>query len=129
MRDFDALAWGVKDGRKLAAPAIQIDHLRNGFGEGRWVFLNSELAADFYNGPSASTELVRSLARLALRGSEEFNVHPVFPLYFPGEPIQLEADWHSSALREFCRSRLRRELSSRSTASSLRSYRDHSCGG
>jgi hypothetical protein len=93
---LDALAWGIKDGRKLAAPAIQIDHLRNGFGEGRWVFLNSELAADFYNSP-ASTELVRSLARMALRGSEEFNVHPVFPLYFSGEPIQLETDWHSGA--------------------------------
>ena len=92
----DALAWGVKDSRKLAAPAIEIDHLRNGFGGGRWVFLNSELASDFYSG-KASGDLVASLAELALRGSEEFNVHPVFPLYFPGEPIQLEVDWHSSA--------------------------------
>jgi hypothetical protein len=92
---LDPLAWGIKDGRKLAAPAIEIDHLRNGFGGGRWVFLNSELAPDFYSGP-ASAELVQSLAELALRGSEEFNVHPVFPLYFPGEPIQLEVNWHSS---------------------------------
>jgi hypothetical protein len=103
---LDALAWGVlasgivasstKDGRKLAAPAIEIDHLRNGFDGGRWVFLNCELPPDFYSGP-ASTELVRSLAALALRGSQEFNVHPVFPLYYPGEPVQLEVDWHSSA--------------------------------
>jgi hypothetical protein len=93
---LDALAWGVKDGRKLSAPAIEIDHLRNGFGGGRWVFLNSELAADFYGAP-ASAQLVQSLAELALRGSEELNVHPVFPLYFPGEPIQLEMSWHSSA--------------------------------
>ncbi len=92
---LDALAWGVKDGHKLAAPAIEIDHLRNGFGGGRWVFLNSELGTDFYSSP-LSTELVRSLAELALRGSEEFNAHPVFPLYFPGEPIQLEVDWHSN---------------------------------
>ena len=92
---LDPLAWGVKDGRKLAAPAIEIDHLRNGFGEGRWVFLNSELATDFYKS-AASAELVRSLAERALRSSEEFNVHPVFPLYFPGEPIQLEVDWHTS---------------------------------
>ena len=28
---LDSLAWGVKDGRKMAAPAIVIDHLRNGF--------------------------------------------------------------------------------------------------
>jgi hypothetical protein len=93
---LDPLAWGIKDGRKMAAPAIEIDHLRNGFGGGRWVFLNSELAPDFYSGP-ASAELVQSLADLALRGSEEFNVHPVFPLYFPGEPIQLEVNWYSIA--------------------------------
>jgi hypothetical protein len=93
---LDALAWGVKDSRKLAAPAIEIDHLRNGFGGGRWVFLNAELVPAFYSG-SATTEFVQTLAELALRGSEEFNVHPVFPLYFPGEPIQLEADWHSIA--------------------------------
>src|SRR5271166_2753035 len=93
---LDALAWGVKEGRKLAAPAIEIDHLRNGFGGGRWVFLNSELAPDFYSGP-ASAELVQTLADLALRGSEEFNVHPELPLYFPDEPIQLEVDWHTGA--------------------------------
>src|SRR6266851_5023630 len=93
---LDSLAWGIKDGRKLAAPAIEIDHLRNGFGGGRWVFLNSELAADFYSGP-ASAELVQTLAELALRGSEEFTVYPVFPLYFRGEPIQLEVNWHASA--------------------------------
>ncbi len=95
---LDALVWGVKDGRKLAAPAIAIDHLRNGFGGGRWVFLNSELAHDFYSGP-ASAELVESLAELALRGSEEFNVHPVFPLYLPGEPVQLEVGWDSAVPR------------------------------
>jgi hypothetical protein len=95
---LDALAWGVKtgDNRKLAAPAIEIDHLRNGFGGGRWVFLNSELSPDFYS-TQAAAELIQSLATLALRGSEEFNVHPVLPLYFPGEPIQLEVDWRSSA--------------------------------
>jgi hypothetical protein len=93
---LDALAWGVKDDRKLTAPAIEIDHLRNGFDGGRWVFLNCELPPDFY-GNAESTELVQSLASLALRGSQEFNVHPVFPLYFPGEPIPLELDWHSIA--------------------------------
>jgi hypothetical protein len=92
---LDALAWGVKDGRKLAAPAVEVDHLRNGFGGGRWVFLNAELTADFYGGPAAA-ELLRTLAELALRGSEEFNTNPVYPLYFPGEPIQIEVDWHSS---------------------------------
>jgi len=93
---LDPLAWGVKDGRKLAAPAIEIDHLRNGFDGGRWIFLNAELTEDFYSTP-ASAELIRSLAERALQGSEEFTVRPVQPLYLPGEPIQLEVNWHSFA--------------------------------
>src|SRR6516164_10333685 len=40
---LDALAWGTRDGRKLAAPALQVDHLRNGFDGGRWIFLNAEV--------------------------------------------------------------------------------------
>ncbi len=90
---LDALAWGAKDGRKLSAPALQIDHLRNGFGGGRWIFVNAELRPDFYSAPAAA-ERLQSLATRALSGSEEFTVRPVFPLYFAGEPVQLEVDWH-----------------------------------
>src|SRR2546423_685184 len=39
---LDPLAWGVKDGRKLAAPAMEIDHLRNGFDGGPRGFLSPE---------------------------------------------------------------------------------------
>src|SRR5205085_2130710 len=38
--------------------------------------------------------LVQSLAERALRGQEEFAVRPVLPLYLPGEPIELQVDWH-----------------------------------
>jgi len=87
---LDALAWGVKDGRKLAAPAIQIDHIRNAFVGGRWIFVDAELNSDFYSGPT-----VRALADQALRGSEEFDVRPTLPLYLPGEPVQLDISWYS----------------------------------
>src|ERR1700746_4208422 len=50
---LDALAWGMKEGRKLAAPAIEVDHLRNGFDGGRWIFVNADLAPDFYAGTIA----------------------------------------------------------------------------
>jgi hypothetical protein len=40
--------------------------------------------------------LIRSLAQQALRGSEEFTVRPLLPLYLPGEPVQLDIVWHSS---------------------------------
>ncbi len=92
---LDALAWGVKDDRKLAAPALQIDHLRNGFDGGRWIFLNADLPPDFYGVPG-SGKMIQDLAETALRGSEEFSVTPVLPLYLPGEPVQLNIAWHST---------------------------------
>jgi hypothetical protein len=89
----DTLAWGVKDGRKMSAPAIVVDHLRNGFDGGRWIFLNAELS-DFYSGAGAA--IVRSLAELALQGSQEFTARPALPLYLPGEPVQLNLQWQSA---------------------------------
>jgi hypothetical protein len=94
---LDALAWGVdaSSERKLAAPAVQIDHLRNGFDGGRWIFVNADLSPDFYAAPG-TPKLVQDLAETALRGSEEFVVGPVLPLYLPGEPVQLDVVWRSS---------------------------------
>jgi hypothetical protein len=88
---LDALAWGTRDGRRLAAPALQIDHLRNGFTGGRWIFLSADLDAAFYSSPEAM-EIIPALAEAALRGSDEFTVVPVFPLYLPDEPIELQVD-------------------------------------
>ncbi len=90
---LDALAWGTKDGRRLAAPLIQVDHLRNGFDGGRWIFLNAELTPDFYASADAAS-LIRNLAERATQGSEEFTVRPTLPLYLPGEPVVLELLWH-----------------------------------
>ncbi|HXJ85848.1 MAG TPA: hypothetical protein VMS18_03465 [Candidatus Binatia bacterium] len=87
-----ALAWGIKDGRKLSAPAIQVDHDRNGFDGGRWVFVNAELSRDFFD----NATLVRSLAERALQGAEEFSIRPVLPLYAQGEPVELQVTWNAA---------------------------------
>jgi hypothetical protein len=92
---LDTFIWGVSHGRKLAAPAIEVDHIRNGFDGGRWIFVNAELAPDFYKLPS-STELIRTLTARALQGAEEFTVRPTLTLYFPGEPIELNVRWYSA---------------------------------
>src|SRR5437016_8172770 len=98
---LDPLAWGVENGRKMAAPAIEIDHLRNGFDGGRWVFLTSELPSQF----AASNEavaLIRTLAERARHGSEEFTARPALPLYLPGEPVEVEvlrSEEHTSELQ------------------------------
>jgi hypothetical protein len=88
----DAIAWGIKDGRKLAAPVIEIDHLRNGFDGGRWIFVNAAVAADFFR----TAQTIQALIARALLGSEEFAVRPVLPLYLPGEPVQVDVTWHSA---------------------------------
>ncbi|MGE5205937.1 MAG: hypothetical protein ACM3PW_10000 [Chlamydiota bacterium] len=92
---LDALAWGSRAGRRLAAPATEIDHLRNRFTGGRWIFVDAELPADFYNSP-AGRRLIPMLVSAALQGSQEFTVHPTLPLYLPGEPVQLEATWQAA---------------------------------
>ena len=90
---LDALAWGVKDGRKMSAPAIEIDHLRNGFDGGRWIFLASELDSKYAASNEAVT-LIRALAERARHGSEEFTARPTLPLYLPGEPVEVQVLWH-----------------------------------
>jgi hypothetical protein len=89
---LDALAWGERNGHKMAAPAIEVDHLRDGFDGGRWVFVNAELGPDFYSGAAG---VIRDLAERAMRGSQEFTARPVFPLYLSGEPVQLRIRWHA----------------------------------
>lgn len=89
---LDTLAWGVKNGRKMAAPLLQIDHYRNGFDGGRWIFLAAAVAADFY-GAAQNGELIESLVQRALPGSEEFTARPTSPLYLPGEPVEVNLKW------------------------------------
>ena len=93
---IDALAFGVANGRRLAAPVLQIDHTSGSFDGGRWIFLSADLAPEFYSSPE-SASLVRAIAGRALQGAEEFTVRPTLPLYLPGEPIELETRWRASA--------------------------------
>ncbi len=92
---LNALAWGVKDGRRMAAPVLQIDHLQNGFDGGRWIFLSAELSSFFY-ASSQAADLIRALADCALRGAEDFTARPVLPLYLSGEPIEVEVLWRAA---------------------------------
>ncbi len=89
---LDTLAWGVKNSRKLSAPIIQVDHYRNGFDGGRWIFVNADLSSAFFDDGG----LLQSLADRALQGAEEFTVRPTLPLYLPGEPIDLQVQWHAA---------------------------------
>ncbi len=89
------LAWGESDGRRMSAPIQQIDQISSGFDGGRWILLAAELAPDFYSSPAAST-LLRALATRAMEGALDFYVRPSLPLYLPGEPVELETNFHSA---------------------------------
>jgi hypothetical protein len=89
---LDSLAWGMKDGRKWSAPVVQVDHYRNGFTGGRWIFVNAELSRAFLD----DAGMVQSLAERAAQGAEEFTVRPALPLYLPGEPVELQVLWHAA---------------------------------
>jgi hypothetical protein len=93
---LEALAWGVKDGRKMSAPLLQIDHFSSGFDGGRWIFLAADLVRDFYASANC-IKLLRALADRALQGALQFSVRPVLPLYLPGEPVELESIVHFAA--------------------------------
>ncbi|HUJ33463.1 MAG TPA: hypothetical protein VLY23_19435 [Candidatus Acidoferrum sp.] len=107
---LDALAWGTQGGRRMSAPAIQIDHVRSRFAGGRWIFVNSSLPQDFYRS-AAAKQMMPALVYGALRGAEEFIVQPTLPLYLPGEPVEIDATWTSAGQPQS-------DLSVRVTASS-----------
>ena len=66
---LDPLVWFTDgDGRKLAAPVIEIDHIKNNFVGGRWVMVLADLER-----PLPTFDLAR-LAQRALDGARELIV-------------------------------------------------------
>jgi hypothetical protein len=86
------LTWGTSAGRRLSAPAVQIDHLQNNFVGGRWILLACELPAGFIAAPSGR-QMIQLLARQALEGAADFAVRPAWPLFLPGEPLTFQVRW------------------------------------
>ena len=82
--DLTTLAWGERDGHKLAAPVIEIDHNAYRFIGGRWIFVACEPGVGFFN----NGELLSSLATLALRQDDRFEFRPRVPLFLPGETLE-----------------------------------------
>ncbi len=89
---LDTLVWGVANGRKLAAPIIEIDHLQNQFAGGRWLLVDCELSDAFYESASAK-DLVGKLAERAASSAEDFTVQPSWPVFLPGEPLTFTTHW------------------------------------
>ena len=86
------LVWGSSAGRRLSAPLVRIDHVKNRFAGSRWIFLACELPSGFLASEPART-LIPALARSALEGAEDFVVRPSWPLFLPDEPPTFSVHW------------------------------------
>ncbi len=84
--DLTTLAWGERDGHKLAAPAIELDHNANRFVGGRWILVACEPDAEFFS----NAKLLTTLADLALRKNDRFAFRPRLPLFLPGEALEFQ---------------------------------------
>jgi hypothetical protein len=82
--DLTTLAWGVRNGHKLAAPVFELDHNANRFVGGRWIFVACEPEADFFS----NTKLLAMLAEMAVRGHDRFAFRPRLPLFLAGEAME-----------------------------------------
>lgn len=80
------IAWGERDGHKLAAPAFLIDHVGERFVGGRWIFL----ACDAAPGALSNRQLLAALQALALRRNDRFTLRPKMAVFAPGEPLQFD---------------------------------------
>ncbi len=84
--DLTTLAWGQRNGHKLAAPVIELDHNAYRFVGGRWIFVACEPDADFFS----NTNLLEMLVELALRKDDRFAFRPRLPLFVPGEALEFD---------------------------------------
>ena len=91
-----ALMWGIRNGHKIAAPVIEVDHFRNHFVGSRWVMLNCDGMQGFASAKEGRL-LIAGLAQQALRGASRLQVIPSYPLYLPGEAPAFHVSWSQVA--------------------------------
>ena len=89
----DTLVWYQDaEKHKLAAPVIELDHIKNNFVGGRWVFVLADLEH-----PLTAQDLGR-LAKRALEGAREMMVQPQWALFLRGETpsFQVRVNWFAA---------------------------------
>ena len=113
--ELTTLTWGKKDAHRLAAPAFLIDHERNRFVGGRWIFLACDPAPHAFDNP----QLLKSLQTLALRKNDRFTFRPRLPLFLPGEALEFRYAPSDSLTPTSAEDQLRLEVSAEGAAQPL----------
>jgi hypothetical protein len=81
--DLTTLAWGSRGQHHRSAPVYLIDHHKQRFVGGRWVFLACNPSPNAFDNP----QLLADLQTIALRKQDRFTFHPSMPLFLPGEAL------------------------------------------
>jgi hypothetical protein len=87
------LAWGERNGRRLSAPAVEIDHTRNAFVGSRWELMTCDPGPEFWTAKSTKA-VVEAMVDRAIAGASEFRVQPQYAVFAPGEPWRFELNWY-----------------------------------
>jgi len=87
------LLWGTSNGKRAAAPIVEVDHFQNQYSGGRWIMLNCQIDKAFFESP-LSGAVIGSLAERARMGAELLRVTPTYPLFLPSEAWQFELEWN-----------------------------------
>jgi hypothetical protein len=103
---LNTLQWGIREGHKLAAPIIQVDHFRNDYVGSRWIMVNCDPGRP----DGFSSHLISRLAKLATVGATLFTVTPTFPLYLPAESPSFALEWSRFEAPQAVASKLTAEL-------------------
>ena len=80
---LSTLAWGRQGTHRLSTPALLIDHVRERFVGGRWIFLPCEPQGKSFD----DSQLLAKLQMLSLRRDDRFTFRPRVPLFLPGESL------------------------------------------
>ncbi|HVT97986.1 MAG TPA: hypothetical protein VHE33_10805, partial [Acidobacteriaceae bacterium] len=82
--DLTTLVWGEREGHKLTAPVVELDHNTHRFVGGRWILVACEPDAEFFR----NTKLLAMLGEIAVRKQDRFTYRPRLPLFVPGDAME-----------------------------------------
>lgn len=85
--------------REVAAPVVQLEHVKGAFCGGRWIFVNQQLRGAFWDGGGA--EALAKWAAYAALGVTELWLKPNYGSYEPGEQASFTLQGQRFERRDF----------------------------
>lgn len=80
------LVWNNAEGKRISAPAVQIDQVRGAFAGGRWIIVPIE--------GTIAPKAIRILAEQAMQGAMRLHARPSYACYRAGEVPTIGVQFH-----------------------------------